>query len=381
MNRRAFIAGLLLLPLFFMAGCWDYKGLDELSVVAGIAIDKSEKEGMQYTLSFEIIDASASKEQGAQRSILVTSDGRTVYEAVDNAKKQLYNDLYFGNTEIFVISETLAREEGIKGLMESFFRDPDVRDIMILVVSRQETAKELITPDEESPMILSYELYKAINRDMETTYSTKTTPFYHIYNVLERGTSSLVLPAYFFDEEAAIPQPKAGGLAVFEGDMLSGFLEDENVPYYLYFVEPLTDGTFSYYVEDDPKKDVTLSLSKTTPKMGYRYEEGELTLTLHLAVVGYTRELSVRANEVDPKEIARIQQTTAEQLKEKLEETLAYSQEELSLDIFGYGTTIYRKNPSLWREIEANYIELYKNAKHEIAVSVTIFNTGMIKDY
>lgn len=48
----------LLLPL---GGCYDYRGLDELTIVAGIAIDLGDTEN-QYRVTLEILDTAAASD-------------------------------------------------------------------------------------------------------------------------------------------------------------------------------------------------------------------------------------------------------------------------------------------------------------------------------
>ena len=114
-----------------LTSCWDYKGLDELTFVAGIAIDEAEG-GAGYRVSFEVIDTQVSMKEGEMRSILVESEGMTIYDAIYKTNKQLYHYLYFGNTELLVISHQLAEKEGLKPILEGFLRDASTRDTMLV---------------------------------------------------------------------------------------------------------------------------------------------------------------------------------------------------------------------------------------------------------
>ncbi|MDP4110412.1 MAG: Ger(x)C family spore germination protein, partial [Bacillota bacterium] len=86
----------------FLCGCWDYHGVNEETVVFGVAIDKTKKG--DYHLSYEILDLiNTSKEKGVKTK-MIESEGDTIFEAVRSAKKKLANRLYFGNTLAIVIN-------------------------------------------------------------------------------------------------------------------------------------------------------------------------------------------------------------------------------------------------------------------------------------
>ena len=89
------------------SGCWDYRGLNQLTIVAGFALDEAPDGG--YLLSLEIISAS-SDESDASATKLIQSEGETIADAVYNIGTQFYNNVYFGNTDVLILSRSLVEK-------------------------------------------------------------------------------------------------------------------------------------------------------------------------------------------------------------------------------------------------------------------------------
>ena len=135
----------LILALLFAlpaAGCWSYRGLDEMTIVSGIALDKDKETG-NYLLSFEFVDLSGSVKENGPESKIIESEGKTIFEAVRNAKKKLRNKLYFGHAQMLIINQDIAKEEDIGSIMDWFMRDGEVRETINMAISREQTAQDI----------------------------------------------------------------------------------------------------------------------------------------------------------------------------------------------------------------------------------------------
>ena len=99
-----------LLILFCLSGCWNYKELNEYSIVTGVAIDKKED---KYEVSVLISNApkSSTDNTSSESQIVVYSaDGESIFEALKNVGLISPKELYLNSFSIFVISEEIASE-------------------------------------------------------------------------------------------------------------------------------------------------------------------------------------------------------------------------------------------------------------------------------
>ncbi|WP_442871503.1 Ger(x)C family spore germination protein, partial [Caproiciproducens sp.] len=94
--------------LFSLTGCWSYHGLNDLTIITGVGID-FDPSTKEYLLAAEVVDSTASTKEAGTKTKIVESRGKTVMDAVRNAKKRLISKLYWGNNEVLVVGSELAK--------------------------------------------------------------------------------------------------------------------------------------------------------------------------------------------------------------------------------------------------------------------------------
>ena len=90
--------------LFLLCGCYDYKELNDYSIVTGIAIDKSND---KYEVSVLISNSSkSSTETDSKESnvVVYTGKGTSLYEAFKDIGLISPKEIYIGSFSILIIS-------------------------------------------------------------------------------------------------------------------------------------------------------------------------------------------------------------------------------------------------------------------------------------
>ena len=154
---RFYLALLGTLLLLFLTGCWSSKEVEELSLTAGIALDKGkdstiEKEDEEggypkrnlITATYQIVSSQAqSKGNGQQkRYINVSETGDSIHQIVRefSLKRERNVQPTFKN---IVISDNLVRTYSLEQLLEQYLRDNEVRLSCMLLISKG-LAKEVL---------------------------------------------------------------------------------------------------------------------------------------------------------------------------------------------------------------------------------------------
>ncbi|MDP4091707.1 MAG: Ger(x)C family spore germination protein, partial [Bacillota bacterium] len=73
---------LVFLNLISMTACWNYREIDKLAIVTGVAIDKGDDQ--KFKLTVEVIDFTGEKNTKAV-SRTMTMEGKTIFDAARNA--------------------------------------------------------------------------------------------------------------------------------------------------------------------------------------------------------------------------------------------------------------------------------------------------------
>ena len=278
-KKTLYIIPAIILCLF-LNGCRNYQELENLSVVAGIAVDKAQ-DGEGYLVSLEVIDTSAPIKENKVKSRVIESEGRTVFDAVNQVKKKLFDRPYFGNAQVLIISRKIAESEGIENIIEGFLRDTEPRETIEVTISRGETAKEIITPDNDGKYIYSYEIKKNLDGGKKNSNQLKNMELYKVYNELKRNSGNLLLPAFICAEKKETQEEEkdkikketeADGFAIFQKDKLIGWLDYGDVLYYMLINGSVKGSVFAFPLENQAKNNVSLTILKSSSKKSFEVD-------------------------------------------------------------------------------------------------------------
>ena len=159
---------LILICLFFLTGCYNYKELDELGVVSSILIDiKDDK----YKVKLEIYD-----EEEVQ---IFDGEGENITEAFKSAEAKSDNKFFYRHLNAVLVTDNV----NIEHIIYYFFRNPETNDNFSLI----NTNDEEIYNDEE------FNVGLAIRNDLG--YGQDFSFFSDAKNFINK-TSDLTLPIY-----------------------------------------------------------------------------------------------------------------------------------------------------------------------------------------
>lgn len=376
--------------ILIFSGCQDYRGLDEITIVAGIAIDQSEKNPNMFDVTFEIVDNDNADSGDQPSSHLITSHGSSVFEAMMKANTHQERQLYFGNTEVVVISEKIAESGALVEVLDTFLRDYYIRDTVFLIISKENTAREIFEHKIYNNKVVSFILKNTMADADSTTESTHRVPVYRAYSQVISDRSLLTLPAFkFFDNESEDDESNdiilmPDGVGIFEDTKMTSYLEQSDIPTYLMSTEDLNGGNFVAFIEKKKSigdfSTISLAIDKTTRKITFKPDEDELVFYVDIYLETAILALSSDIEDTNHLLLEDLSILCAEQLNEKVGNLIGNMQKEKK-DIFGFADALYRKDFKRWEKIKDNWDEEFSKAKIIVRTKFLIQDTGMINAF
>lgn len=368
----------ILMCTLLLGGCWDYKGMDELTIVAGIAIDLDKDDPDVFALTFEVVDMSTPSEQGEVASTLLETKGKTITEAVYNANRKLNTNMYFGNAEVLVLSHQLVEEKGLDPIIDPFLRDSGIRDNMYVLVSGNETAKEIIEPSDQ---IVSFHLNSNISEDRFSANSTRLYELYQVYNILEENTTELALPVVLIADKES-KDIDLNGMALFQGSKKIGNLSNEDTSYYLLAVSKLNGGSFELTKkETNGNEDQYIAFvdRESAPSHDFTFDGEHFTFIVKLDMIVSVVEFFGDWGEINEALTYQFEQEIAEMLSKEIQRVILSVHGEYGIDFIGFADKIHDKDPQLWKKVRDNWQDYLKSANVQIDCKVLVNDTGLIK--
>ena len=136
---------MIIIMLFSLTGCYNYRELNDLGIVSGISIAKVD-EG--YELTVEVVntkketDASTGNETAF---VIYKNTSDSLQEGFRRLINEAPKKMYGAQIELLILDESLARED-LKNIVDFLSRDPEVRSEFYVVISKNDEALKIISP-------------------------------------------------------------------------------------------------------------------------------------------------------------------------------------------------------------------------------------------
>lgn len=378
MRKKAALLFVMIITAALSAGCWNYRGLDEMSIVAGIAIDRDQETG-GYKMTFEIVDMTGNVKEEGIKPMILESTGDTIFDAVRESKRRIVNKIYFGHMETVILSEEIARNVDLGDLMDFFMRDAEVRETLAIVISQEPCASDLLNIEGIGHPLVSFEIEKIIMEDYKVTASTPYKQMYNIHETLHAEGIEVVLPAFRNGDNSTGPVTQANGTAVYKGERLIGFLTPEQSKYFLFVIGKIEGGVLTFSSKGQEKPDATLEISKNTTKKSFDYKDGQLTVKLKIETDTYLNEADAPVDSLDEARIKEMEELASQKLMRGVAQTIDTVRTEFNSDIFGFGDMIHKNDAKLWNKLKNDWDTLFPALEVKIECKVNIVNTAHIK--
>jgi spore germination protein KC len=362
---------------FFMVGCWDYRDVEKLGIVAGFAIDKVEDE---YQFSAEIIDIKGGGKSTEISSLVVSATGKTIFEADRKIIGIVGRKLYFNHAEVVIISKEIA-EEGIAPVLDWISRDPEPRYTLHLIISNEKTAKEILEKSPAAEDIKSYKLDDTL--EMEKYLSeTPSVELWQLLTVISGIDKSGILPIVALVPISNGVTQELKGTAVFKDKKMLGVLDDEDTKTLLFILGEIKEGLLENQVYDNNtanKVTVEIFENKTHMKPTINDDRPTMKITTYTEVT--ISEIQGPTNFDDPEKMIKLKQNFEEMLENKIVQLVKKVQALYNTDIFGFGKAIKIKTPTLWKNtFEPNWDQYFPTIQVEVQATIEIRSSNLINE-
>ena len=122
---------ILLIVALLCTSCYDYQEVNKVSIVNGIGIDYINNE---YIVNYEIIKIDSNNNSSMSNSYIISSNGKTIDEAINNISFKLPKKENLSHLEIMVISKEIANNK-LLDIGNYFLKNNSITTNFYLVVS------------------------------------------------------------------------------------------------------------------------------------------------------------------------------------------------------------------------------------------------------
>lgn len=371
---------ILIVLLFGTSGCWNYKELDDYSIVTGIAIDKSND---KYEVSVLISNANKSSSDSTSSSdkgVVYSGKGTSIFKALKEIGLISPKELYLDHFSILVIDEEVAKE-GLYNVIDFFLRYPNSRKDFYVALAKDCKAKDtlkIVTPltDYPSQSIADNISYTSTLQGAVNNLNFNEVVFDLVANSKELSINSLVIEGNekkgSSEKNTETTEPKTyvklDNLGIFKDDkFIKWASEEESIGINIvkgdvsevYIKVNINDG---YVVVStvEFKSDIKIKLKDNNP-----------IFTIDVWGNAKIMEVSGNIDLEDDDIINKIEKKANKKIKNYIESAIKLSQDN-NTDILGLGLKLYKSNPKIYKNLKNDWDSKLKDLKISIKNNIIL---------
>jgi spore germination protein KC len=397
--KKYLVLWVLIVLCIFQAGCWSRKELSQISIVMAAAVDQAaEKDKIIFTI--QVVNPSAMKkapESGgggtAKPFYIAASSGFTLGDAERHLYAHVTRPIFWQHMRVLIISEDLARTN-LAALIDSLDRVAAFRRKMLLLVTPGK-ARDALGLEEPVEKLSGQAIYNLAREDFKHSQAYYPSDINDFLKALSRKGIEPVLARLEIKKPAesplAIGKPddskgdltetlEMSGSAVFKSEKMVGWLNSEETKGLLWVRGKAKNVmlVLKYPGSKDKEELVTVLSQMGNSSIRPELVNGKLQMTVAIKTEGRIAGQSFTTRDPsDPENIKILDRQYVGSIKREIRQALTRAQGEYNADVFGFGLTISRKYPKLWKELGPKWDDEFRRLGVNIKVTANIRRMGL----
>ncbi|MGI2296272.1 Ger(x)C family spore germination protein [Paenibacillus sp. GXUN7292] len=380
----------LLLVIMLQTGCWSRTELNELAIAVGLGIDKV---GEQYELTVQIVDPSQVSSQGSSKGftpvVLYSSKGNSLPEAVGRLATEVPRKIYFAHLWIVVLSEEVAKKEGIGYILDYLSRAHEFRNDFYFGISRESTAKQLLGILSALERIPANKMFQSLSIAQRDWSPVSAMHLDEMLDEMMLDGKNLVLNGFRIEGDinkgSSIKnlesttnrtKIKLSSLGAFKGDKLVGWLNESESRGYTNITNKLKRTVLVVACEGDGTVSFDVIRSKTKIEL-LNDRGGKLAFKVSMLTEADIASAECTIDLNDQNVLNDLETLGANQIKEHSSSAIKKAKK-LGTDIFGFGEVVRRSRPAYWQTIKHDWYDIFPTIQVEITPVLKIRRLGAI---
>ncbi len=391
--------------ILLAAGCWDYAEYEDMALISAIGIDYTEETNhVEITLENSSVgrkgEASQSSQGGEKNKSgsreLYAVDAESIPEAINKLQQAEERELFFGYTQVVVISSEAA-EKYMKEILSFLSYTPRIRKSVYLFVTPK-SAQDVLRSVERS------ETSPAAHRIIAFTQQSKRNATFFPVTLREfnialttKGMQPVVPLITVKPSNAADGANESAGSSVVPGDVEEepgdlqisgmGVFKEEKLIGWLDGIESTGLGIIlgkdiSNYIaiksEDLSIGILNFRVRKVSTGITTDLENDRVAVGVKVNVKWGLEQYEPSSGTLNPDTIKELEMELEKSVKKIVNASLEKGQKELGSDIFAFGNVLYRQHAKEWdNSYEEKWDALFPEMPVDVEVKSQILDAGL----
>lgn len=378
MLRTKYLIFVLVLFVSLQTGCQNYRDIEKINIVLGMAIDQDEERNV-YIVTVEVVDFKEQSKDVGFSTVLVKSEGETIFDAIRNAIKKTGKRLYFSHMSVVIICKNSA-DSGLADVLDWLHRDNEIRHNVDFLISEGKASEIYEACKASHNDIVALKLSDTLDSDRSLSKIIKTD-LLTLIKAIESKYQTATVPIVKLVTEGNKSMPYINGTAVLKGDKYVGNLNEDETKTLLFILDEVKGGLIvTKFGEKDQEKKMALEIIKSSTQMKSDYKNDDIVIKISVSTEVKIGEYLGIEDFSKEENIEKISKNAEKEMKTKIQNLVKKVQKEFRSDIFGFAKEVYVHNPEKWEEVKDYWEQEFLLVKLEVQSDIRIKDSALTKD-
>lgn len=390
MKKALIMLLVVLFPALTFTGCWDLNEPEDLALVSVVGFNCAKDNQIEMVIQDEILSPGGMQTPKSNWNFeLHKSTGPTLYDAVQKNLKTNPQKVYFAHTKAIIISEEMARQQGIRPVVDFLERNPEIRLNTMLLISKKGEFEKIFLPDATKNMDsgkLMQKIVKGSIRDsytfdsklkdfMENYWGKYTNPYALGISATQSNLDGKSIDQGYDNSNLKTYNIDLGDIAVFKNDKMTGWLTGDKSRGFLFAKSKVEGGSVNINYQGKP---ISIRIARMKSEIKPTIENGQVKININVNLDTDLGESIADIDLDDKNVIINVGKVFDEQVKDEIKKAIDGSKN-LSTDVFGFGNRVFENCPDYWKQHGRNWSASYSKLDVSIRVTSNLLHIGLAK--
>lgn len=377
---------ILLIPIFFLTGCYDYRELSDLAIITAVSINKVD-DNLEVTIQV----VNPKKEQDTTSTnepdfVTYTSYAKTVQEALRKVVNDSPAKLYASHMELLVISEEVAKNY-LNEILDFFSRDPEPRSEINIFIAKNANPKDelsVITPLINLP---STKIISSIESNVEYLGTSQDITLNYVVDNYLNPYKELTLPILELKGDANEGEKKdntsngeteasllLSNIGIFKDNKFITYLSEKESQGVNFILNNINSTIIKY--ECEPNKYLVSEILKSNTSLEANLEKNTVKINLegHATISEITCDIDIK----NVNTVKKIKENIDSTIENTVEETFYNIRDKYNTDVFNFRDLYYKTDSKYFKENYKDnwYNEIFPNLEIEVNANYKLYEKG-----
>lgn len=364
--------------IFLMTGCSDLTEVDNINIVVALGIDETQQGQVRVTAEIAHLAAGSTGQQGQSpsdnlgESIVRESVGSTVEDAISQFESMIPHHLYLANNSVFVFGEAYAKR-GVSRVIDYLERDRHYRRNQLFVVTSG-TAEDVLKANPEPMPYRTQAIRKLVQQSTREHKSVDSEQLRFVRDSLSPPKTAVMARI----DETTDNRLTNSGVGLFDHGKLVGFLNPHETEFMSLLLGQRGTLTISVACPKGAQSDVGMTFRTINSDVRIVPTFSGNQVHLFVQVRGNAEVQRLCPNQkIGPGEFKTLEGVLNKAVEDGCQEVMD-NLKTRQIDAIKVGNLVYRKHPSLWRNVAENWQnDAFAHIEETFDVQFNLLRSGL----